>query len=191
MAHPKAYTDEEKAFIRKHWATETVDWIGEQLGRGGTSVRQHAARMGLPKKPSGRRANDKPDFWTEERVDRLTMMWNLGYTAAVIAAEMGPDITRNVVIGKAHRLGLQPHSLGRPAVVPPSKMDLGGPRAKTCQWPIGHPGQDDFRFCGEAVATDKPHRPYCPHHCAVAYRAASKVETLELTAVKKRLKRVA
>lgn len=43
--------------------------------------------------------------WTDERVELLRKMWGEGRTAAEIAGELG-GITRNAVIGKAHRLKL-------------------------------------------------------------------------------------
>lgn len=48
----------------------------------------------------------KPSWWDQDnRVASLTMLWNEGKSARQIAAVMG--CTRNVVIGKAHRLGLK------------------------------------------------------------------------------------
>src|SRR6478735_5629179 len=44
--------------------------------------------------------------WTEERIDRLKAMWTKGATASQIADELG-GVSRNAVIGKAHRLGLE------------------------------------------------------------------------------------
>ena len=44
--------------------------------------------------------------WTEERIDRLKEMWSRGMTASQIAEDLGA-VSRNAVIGKAHRLGLQ------------------------------------------------------------------------------------
>jgi GcrA cell cycle regulator len=43
--------------------------------------------------------------WTDERVAQLKRMWGEGRTAAEIAKELG-GVTRNAVIGKAHRLKL-------------------------------------------------------------------------------------
>ena len=43
--------------------------------------------------------------WTDERVALLRKMWGEGKTAAEIAKELG-GVTRNAVIGKAHRLKL-------------------------------------------------------------------------------------
>jgi hypothetical protein len=44
--------------------------------------------------------------WTDERIDQLKRMWEKGMTASQIADELG-GVSRNAVIGKAHRLGLQ------------------------------------------------------------------------------------
>ncbi len=44
--------------------------------------------------------------WTEERIGTLTKMWEGGSTASEIATELG-GVSRNAVIGKAHRLGLK------------------------------------------------------------------------------------
>lgn len=44
--------------------------------------------------------------WTDERVELLRKLWNEGLSASQVAAEIGPGITRNAVIGKIHRLGL-------------------------------------------------------------------------------------
>ena len=44
--------------------------------------------------------------WTEERIERLKSMWAEGATASQIADDLG-EVSRNAVIGKAHRLGLE------------------------------------------------------------------------------------
>ncbi len=44
--------------------------------------------------------------WTDERIDKLKAMWEKGMTASQIAEELG-GVSRNAVIGKAHRLDLQ------------------------------------------------------------------------------------
>jgi GcrA cell cycle regulator len=43
--------------------------------------------------------------WTDERKERLKQLWNDGWSASQIAAELGL-ISRSSVIGKVHRLGL-------------------------------------------------------------------------------------
>ena len=46
-----------------------------------------------------------------------------------------------------------------------SLLDLSD---KVCRWPMGHPGEPDFHFCGEKV---NPGYPYCVAHCGRAYQA--------------------
>ena len=41
------------------------------------------------------------------------------------------------------------------------------PNMSGCKWPIGHPGDDDFYFCGKPTI---PGKPYCGEHCLIAYR---------------------
>ena len=56
--------------------------------------------------------------WTEERIERLKKMWHDGATASQIADELG-GVSRNAVIGKAHRLGLEQ----RPSPVKPGEEE--------------------------------------------------------------------
>ena len=44
--------------------------------------------------------------WTDERVEMLKKLWADGLSASQIAAQLG-GVSRNAVIGKAHRLGLK------------------------------------------------------------------------------------
>ena len=194
--------------------------------------------------------------WTDERIDRLKKMWSQGATASQIADELG-GVSRNAVIGKAHRLGLdarpspvkpgeeKPAKAAAPAAEKPAKADTPKPapaaaaptvsetpinipaarpsnkpqpgieyrsigpggfvrqgpgdtqapippapprrlvpakpspeiadktslldlNEKTCKWPVGHPGEPDFHFCGRP---SNPGFPYCVDHCGVAYQA--------------------
>ncbi|WP_235927776.1 GcrA family cell cycle regulator, partial [Sandarakinorhabdus rubra] len=45
--------------------------------------------------------------WTDERIAKLKQGWESGMTATQIAEMLGEGVTRNAVIGKAHRLGLE------------------------------------------------------------------------------------
>jgi GcrA cell cycle regulator len=204
--------------------------------------------------------------WTEERIERLKSMWAEGATASQIADDLG-GVSRNAVIGKAHRLGLEarpsPVKPGEeksaaaakpeaPAAAPEASSEKAEPtrvkekpaiaaaleaaapmpaapqqrqpaprseagmqyrsvgpggfirqgpgdtqapippapprrlvpakpsdavKDKTsllelndriCKWPLGHPGEPDFHFCG---APANPGFPYCVAHCGVAYQA--------------------
>jgi len=46
-----------------------------------------------------------------------------------------------------------------------SLLDLN---ERICKWPLGHPGEPDFHFCGDKV---NPGFPYCVAHCGHAYQA--------------------
>ncbi len=204
--------------------------------------------------------------WTDERIATLKKMWEGGSTASQIAEELG-GVSRNAVIGKAHRLGLKarpspvkasdkkkatakkpaakaaapkkapakaparpaakpaarPNTPAAPAAaknavpsqplpnptpdlpkivsvgpggflrqgpgdqqapIPPApprrlvpakpspdiadKTSLLDLSEKVCRWPMGHPGEPDFHFCGEKV---NPGFPYCVEHCGRAYQA--------------------
>lgn len=205
--------------------------------------------------------SDKPMSWTEERIEKLTKMWEGGATASQIADELG-GVSRNAVIGKAHRLGLKarpspvkpnekeaavpapkpPKAEAAPRAAPAPRPVPAPPRApvaaaapsaaapaaqsaapasdaprivsvgpggflrqgpgdqqapippapprrlvpakpspevadktslldlndRICRWPMGHPGEPDFHFCGEKV---NPGFPYCVEHCGRAYQA--------------------
>eukprot|EP01042_Synura_sphagnicola_P022017 gene22017-28035_t len=67
--------------------------------------------------------------WTEERIEKLTKMWEGGATASQIAEELG-GVSRNAVIGKAHRLGLK----ARPSPVKPNDKPEA-PRVETAPKP--------------------------------------------------------
>lgn len=57
--------------------------------------------------------------WTDERIATLKKMWKEGKSAAEIAKTLGKGVTRNAVIGKAHRMGLsgRPSPIKKPAPV--------------------------------------------------------------------------
>ncbi|HEX8554964.1 MAG TPA: GcrA family cell cycle regulator [Sphingomonas sp.] len=188
--------------------------------------------------------------WTEERIQTLKTMWEAGQTASQIAEALG-GVSRNAVIGKAHRLELQarpsPVKMAEPeapapapeppapppapepepepeieeapepvmaapvapaappppvlrsvgpggflrqapgeqqppiAPAPPRRLVPAKPSAeiagktglldlsdRICKWPLGHPGEPDFHFCGDKV---NPGFPYCVAHCGHAYQA--------------------
>src|SRR5256885_1832006 len=73
--------------------------------------------------------------WTEERIERLKKMWHDGATASQIADDLG-GVSRNAVIGKAHRLGLEQ----RPSPVKPGE-------------------EKEPRKAGPAAAAPKPAAP--------------------------------
>lgn len=71
--------------------------------------------------------------WTDERVSLLKKLWSEGRTAAEIAKELG-GVTRNAVIGKAHRLKLsnrvspiQQNNPKKPVVAKPAERKIEKP----------------------------------------------------------------
>lgn len=58
--------------------------------------------------------------WTDERIALLKKMWKDGKSAAEIAKSLAKGVTRNAVIGKAHRMGLsgRPSPIKKPAEAP-------------------------------------------------------------------------
>jgi GcrA cell cycle regulator len=56
----------------------------------------------------------------------------------------------------------------KPSAEVADKTSLLDLNEKICKWPIGHPGEPDFHFCGKP---SNPGFPYCVEHCGVAYQA--------------------
>jgi GcrA cell cycle regulator len=111
--------------------------------------------------------NKKASPWTIEKIEQLKMLWIDGnLSTEKIGRKIG--MSKNSVIGKAHRLNLakrasvkigKPNKTRRPIA---GKDSRTLPSYRTCAWPIGHPTNDDFHYCGETV---QPGSSYCsPHH---------------------------
>ncbi len=66
--------------------------------------------------------------WTDERIALLKKLWKDGKSAAEIARALSKGVTRNAVIGKAHRMGLS----GRPS---PIKKAASGAEKKSAKTP--------------------------------------------------------
>ena len=108
------------------------------------------------------------NYWTKSKVDKLSSMWAKGIPAREIADKLG-NVSRNAVIGKANRLGLSKKIKQKESIKETKSTSLNSLIAnmKGCKWPIGHPGGEDFYFCGKEVI---PGKPYCGEHCLIAYR---------------------
>lgn len=127
--------------------------------------------------------------WTPERIAELTRLWNDGLATSEIGKRLG--ISKNAVVGKAHRLHLSarpspirrvimrsaivraPRAPVEPRAVqhaapppPPAQERVVELSNQTCKWPIGHPNEAGFHFCGERAIVGKP---YCQSHTALAY----------------------
>ena len=149
--------------------------------------------------PEGR----KTPLWTEPQVRRLVSLWHDRLSAARIAGALGPQFSRNAVVGKLFRLGLRRTDEQRyeaqargardvrarrgpplfpAAPLPPPSPCAANPRlveitaleSRACRWPYETAGAT--RFCGLPA---RPGRAYCPDHHAIAYFATLPPLTLE------------
>ena len=143
--------------------------------------------------------------WTEEKVGKLKELWGKGKTASQIAEIIG-GISRNAVIGKAHRLNLSAKIKTRTATSnqnfensltennvkikkgrrskfksliiekdfePENPKQLEELDENSCKWPIGHPNEKTFYFCGRSSLKDFS---YCKLHLLYAYQPKGKKE---------------
>ena len=141
--------------------------------------------------------------WNDEKVAKLKELWGKGNTASQIAEIIG-GISRNAVIGKAHRLNLSAKIKTRSTFSNQSLKDYDqenktkprkGRKSKfqsliiekdfepenpkqleeldesSCKWPIGHPNEKDFYFCGRSSLKDFS---YCKLHLLYAYQPKGK-----------------
>ena len=141
--------------------------------------------------------------WTDEKVEKLKELWGSGSTASQIAEIIG-GISRNAVIGKAHRLNLSAKIKTRAANSNPNfenslvDKDIKNRRSRkgkfrsliiekdfepenpkqleeldenSCKWPIGHPDEKSFYFCGRSSLKDFS---YCKLHLLYAYQPKGK-----------------
>ena len=106
------------------------------------------------------------DNWTESRVKKLKTLWAKNLPARDIATQLGGNISRNAIIGKANRLGLK-REVEKKNKINIIKNEDVLLETKGCRWPFGDPGNEDFHFCS---ATQVPGKPYCLEHCMLAYR---------------------
>ncbi len=143
--------------------------------------------------------------WTEEKVAKLKELWGSGKTASQIAEIIG-GLSRNAVIGKAHRLNLSAKIKTRTATSnsnfensyedksknykrsrrnkfksliiekdfePENPKQLEELDENSCKWPIGHPNEKGFYFCGRSSLKDFS---YCRLHLLYAYQPKGKKE---------------
>lgn len=65
-----------------------------------------------------------------------------------------------------------PQAVAKPVAVVPSgnRVSLLNITDRMCKWPLGHPGEPDFHFCGDRSLTGQP---YCQTHASMAYQHAA------------------
>ena len=109
--------------------------------------------------------------WTDKKIDKLKELWEQGGAATEIAEVFG--VTKNAIIGKAHRLNLAPRKRGGahgikhpresvPVVIEPEKpTPLESLTNDQCKFPLWDKPTDPKLFCGKE-RWDKA--PYCKMH---------------------------
>ena len=143
--------------------------------------------------------------WDAEKITKLKELWGSGKTASQIAEIIG-DMSRNAVIGKAHRLNLSAkirprttksnqnyeNNLDKKNIKtaqggrgrfksliiekdfePENPKQLEDLSEDSCKWPIGHPDEKIFYFCGRSSLKNFS---YCKLHLLYAYQPKSKKE---------------
>lgn len=117
--------------------------IGKLLGFTKNAVVGKAHRIGLERRPSPiRRTAVKPD----RKKARSPVMPKLNFEKV--------EIEEKVYTPKIHNFY-------------PSAKNTFVPSAKRgCEWPEGHPDEQEFHFCNKERFEEKP---YCLDHCAIAY----------------------
>jgi len=136
--------------------------------------------------------------WDDEKVEKLKELWGKK-TASEIAQIIG-NVSRNAIIGKAHRLNLsiklrsnknvknnyiKPKDNSEKQLLRKSKkskfksliidknFEPENPKTleeldeNTCKWPIGHPNEINFYFCGRTSLKDFS---YCKLHLLYAFQ---------------------
>jgi len=143
--------------------------------------------------------------WNDEKVEKLKELWGKGSTASQIAEIIG-GISRNAVIGKAHRLNLSSKIKTRntssnqnfdnsseensskqrrgrkskfQSLIIEKDFEQENPKKleeldeSSCKWPVGHPEEQSFYFCGRSSLKDFS---YCKLHLLYAYQPKGRKE---------------
>ena len=90
-------------------------------------------------------------IWSDDKIELLKTLWIQGKPASEIADILGDQVSRNAIIGKAHRLGLA----GRPSPIKKREQKLATLQVITermCKWPFGDPKKPDFHFGSHSVS---------------------------------------
>ena len=162
------WTHERTELLRKLWLVPKIskeEVLGQLNSKPGPeevtwkTLYAKAGRLGL----SPRKFESSGEaVWTSERIEALTKLWEEGVPTGEMGRRIG--VSKNAIIGKVHRLGLVPRLvLDKPVRRGNNPIVSDSPY---CMWPIGHPTDDDFHFCG---GNPHPGKPYCASHAALAY----------------------
>ena len=148
-----AWTDDRVEILKKLWAEGlSASQIARELGdvtRNAVIGKVH--RLGL----AGRASPTKPKR-------RLRNREHIDYAESSYPGSSRSRLNDNI----------KPLVMPEPAVTSDGEpINILSLNEKVCKWPIGEPGDDDFRFCGNRKESGSP---YCAEHTRVAYQPLEK-----------------
>ncbi len=145
--------------------------------------------------------------WTEEKVAKLKELWSKGHTASQIAEALGDTTRNAVIgkahrlnleARAPSKQSSQTLSVNRPvrrgsapisrkakfqSILLDKNFEPENPKSleeltdQTCKWPIGHPNEEKFYFCGRKPEGEFP---YCKLHVLYAFQPkGTKEEVLD------------
>ena len=143
------WTKENIEFLQKHWGTCTAREISEKMGAGFTrnSIIGKASRLGLSAKIKTRKAasNQNLENNLDENNAKTKKSRRSKFKSLIIEKDFEPENPKQL-----------------------EELD-----DNTCKWPINHPDQKDFYFCGRSSLKDFS---YCKLHLLYAYQLKGKKE---------------
>ena len=146
--------------------------------------------------------------WTPERENKLKELWNKGHTASQIAAMIGGTTRNAVIGKahrlnlQSRAISRKTTSKTKSEIVAPVKGEKLSRKARfrsllldknfepenpkkleeltdeTCRWPIGHPYEKEFYFCGRKSMEKFP---YCKLHVLYAFQPKNAKEEDQIT----------
>ena len=140
------WTEEKVEFLKKNWGRATARELAEQMGAGFTrnSIIGKASRLGLSAKIKTRQATSNANF--DNSVDK------------------------NPKIKKGSRSKFKSLIIEKD-FEPENPKQLEELTDNDCKYPIGHPNEKDFYFCGRSSLKDFS---YCKLHLLFSYQSKNK-----------------
>ncbi len=175
------WTEERIAALKSLWEEGlSASQIAARLGgvtRNAVIGKVH--RLGLSGRPSPLRADQaraeaKPAVSAAPAAPRLVPQPTLTVVRTAAPVEERPPVQVQAVAPAPVQVAAAPTAVAvaTPAAVVPSgkRVSLLNITDRMCKWPIGHPGEPDFHFCGDRSLTGQP---YCQTHASMAYQHAA------------------